>query len=268
MSEEFIFLDLETTGLSATADRIIEAGAIRSNVDGVELGTFNVLVNPGIEVPEKITQLTGISTIQTKVNGIPPETAIKRFMEFVGDAKVVAFNADFDKSFLIAETQRAGLNIKPPPFVCALQAAKNAWPILRRHNLKALATFFQIDNPEHRALSDCRIGCNIFLRAANVIWSGKTVEFMELENICITSIDAEGLYSCNHGERLSLWTRPDFPRINAYAPGSIMGSGLVLSLEKARNQWLVDQMNQGKVTELRLEKPEGQPYEVYPVLSD
>ena len=61
MRDEFVALDLETTGLNQDEDEIIEIGAARFR-DGELLDTYGTLINPGRNVPERVTAITGIRT--------------------------------------------------------------------------------------------------------------------------------------------------------------------------------------------------------------
>lgn len=263
----FVFLDFETTGLDETLDRVIEVAAIRSTFSGDELGHYQTLINPGISVPEFITNLTGIDTPTIQRSGIAPSRAIDDLLNFINGDTVVAFNADFDVRFLLAEAKRSAIGIENLDYVCALASAQKAWPLFRRHNLKALSMFFGLPEQRHRALEDCRNGCRIFLYSSSAIGSKKIVDSLQLDKLCITSLDIEALYSCSSGDRLTLWTKPNLPMINAYAPDSLAGSGLVVSLAKEKNEWLLQQMNTGEVTELGVQREPGEPYEIFPITS-
>ena len=64
------------------------------------------------------------------------------------------------------------------------------------------------------------------------------------------------------GDLLTLWTHPNFPKINAYAPNSIRGSGLVLALDKEENKYLADQFDSGRIESLKIEKQPGKSYAI------
>ena len=100
----YVVFDLETTGLSPGSSAICEIGAVR--VRGLELEErFETLVNPRRPLPAPIAALTGIDP--GSLRGAPPvELAVRRFLEFAGDAVLVAHNARFDMGFLDREVER------------------------------------------------------------------------------------------------------------------------------------------------------------------
>jgi len=85
---EFVVFDLETTGLSATTDRICEIGAVR--VRGLELAdSFESLVNPGVSLPPQIARLTGLRDPELR-RAPPARQVVRDFVRFTGDALLVA----------------------------------------------------------------------------------------------------------------------------------------------------------------------------------
>jgi DNA polymerase-3 subunit alpha (Gram-positive type) len=96
---EIVVFDLETTGLSPISDRIIEIGAVKlKNLEVID--TFNILINPNIDIPYKITQITGITNEDVK-DAQEIGNGMEDFLRFIGDCEVLcAHNANFDYSFL------------------------------------------------------------------------------------------------------------------------------------------------------------------------
>ena len=150
----FVVVDLETTGGSAAACAITEVGAVKLK-GGECLGTFQTLVNPGMEIPPEITYLTGIT--QAMVLPAPRiEQVLPSFLEFAGDAVLVGHNVRFDMSFLQAamrDTERARLGNRVVD-TCALarRLVRDEVPNCR---LDTLARHFRTAwKPTHRALDD------------------------------------------------------------------------------------------------------------------
>jgi predicted DnaQ family exonuclease/DinG family helicase len=103
---DFVAVDIETTGLNKNNDRITEIGAVKF-VGGKITEEFSTLINPSIDIPEKITQLTGID--YEKVKDAPKFAEIAdKFIEFIGRLAICGHNVDFDISFLNAEIKRNG----------------------------------------------------------------------------------------------------------------------------------------------------------------
>jgi DNA polymerase-3 subunit epsilon len=152
----FCVLDLETTGGSPADCSITEIGAVKY-VGGVEVGSFQTLVNPGSPIPPFITILTGIT--QSMVVEAPRiEEVLPTFLEFIGDSVIVGHNVRFDLSFLNADAMRLGYGRLPNRSVdtCAL-ARRLIRNEVRNLKLQTLAGYFRSPTaPTHRALEDAR----------------------------------------------------------------------------------------------------------------
>ncbi|MGN6415187.1 DEDD exonuclease domain-containing protein [Flexivirga sp.] len=153
----FVVLDLETTGGSATECQITEIGAVKVR-GGQQLGEFQTLVNPGEPIPAFISVLTGIT--DPMVASAPHiGSALPAFLEFIGDAVLVAHNARFDITFLKVNCERLGL---PWPGNTVLDTVHLARQLVTRdeapnHKLSSLARVFSTRvTPDHRALHDAQ----------------------------------------------------------------------------------------------------------------
>jgi DNA polymerase III subunit epsilon len=171
LPEVFVVVDLETTGLSAKLDEIIEIGAIRVQRDAETHKTFQILVKPERPIPRRITELTGITQAMVDVAGAPLHIALAEFINFLGDLPMVAYNAPFDMGFLAAASRKCGLKIKNK-HMCALKAARRAWPDLPSHKLSELAVLANLPmNDLHRSLGDCLRTAHIYVAAVSKIGS-------------------------------------------------------------------------------------------------
>ncbi len=158
----FCVLDLETTGATAADCEITEIGAVRY-VGGELEGTFQTLVDPGVEIPPFITVLTGIT--QTMVLRAPSiEQALPAFLEFIGDAVIVGHNVRFDLSFLNASARRLGYEVLPNRTVDTVGLARRlVHQEVRNLRLSSLAKHFASPTPPtHRALDDARATAHVF----------------------------------------------------------------------------------------------------------
>ena len=160
----WIAFDLETTGLSAATDRVVEIGAVRI-LNGRVAGRRNWLVNPGRPIPERATAVHGITDADVAGAAAFP-VAYAEFRGFVSNAVLVAHNARFDVRFLEQETSRANLPVPTNAVLDSLALARRWFPELERHNLKALATHFEVRPKRyHRARHDAETLAAVLLKA-------------------------------------------------------------------------------------------------------
>ena len=160
---ELVVFDLETTGLSASRDRMCEIGAVR--VNALEIAeTFETLVDPGVALPHTIARLTGLS--DGELRGAPrPELAVRRFLAFAGDAPLAAHNARFDVGFLDHAVQRlTGRRVAAAVVDTVWLARRLLHRRSERFSLAQLAHFFGTStDPCHRALPDALATAEILI---------------------------------------------------------------------------------------------------------
>jgi DNA polymerase-3 subunit epsilon len=159
----FVVVDLETTGLRPGQARICEIGAVR--VEGLTpAGTFETLVDPGTRLPAIISSLTGI--LDADLVGAPgPAAAVRRFLEFAGDAVLVAHNARFDVGFLNREVEHlTGRRLAVPVVDTVGLARRLLAGRVARASLASLSYFFGTSaQPCHRALPDAEATAEILV---------------------------------------------------------------------------------------------------------
>lgn len=149
MRDIIVAVDLETTGLNPTTDRIIEIGAIKFEGDEV-VDQWHSLVDPGCSIPHYITQLTGLR--DSDLRGAPRlSEVLLPVKRFIGDAPLLGHNIGFDIAFL----RGAGLRLGDVS-VDTYAVASAMLPGAPRYSLYALASMFGIasDGAPHRALND------------------------------------------------------------------------------------------------------------------
>ena len=158
----FVVLDLETTGGSAETCEITEVGAVKVR-GGDVLGTFQTLVNPGVDIPPSITFLTGIT--EAMVLPAPPiAEVLEPFVRFIEDAVIVGHNVRFDMSFLAAAMDRHGwprfTNVVVDTCGLARRLIRDEVPNCR---LQTLAQHLGARHrPSHRALDDSLATTDVF----------------------------------------------------------------------------------------------------------
>lgn len=161
---EFVVFDFETTGLSAKRDRITEIGAVKMRA-GEVVDTFSSFVNPGMPIPKKITELTGIT--DEMVADAPGETeAVKLFCDFCGDAVMVAHNASFDMGFLNAAKHRIGIALEQTS-LDTVELSRMLYPNLKNHKLDTIARHLEMEDfNHHRACDDANVLAGMFVKMA------------------------------------------------------------------------------------------------------
>lgn len=154
MINDYIALDVETTGLNPARDKLLEIGAVK--VQGGEIcEVFETLVDAGVPVPERIEELTGI-TDEMRRTGKKTETAIREFLEFCGTFPVVGHNVSFDYGFLKQAAVNAGHTFEAEA-LDTLKIARTVLPDLPSRALPAMCAHYGIDpGSSHRALDDAR----------------------------------------------------------------------------------------------------------------
>lgn len=166
MSLREIVWDTETTGFEPEAgDRIVEIGAIEL-IGHVPTGrVFHEYVDPQRDMPEGAYQVHGLSTEFLRGKPLFAEIG-RKFLDFVGDARLVAHNAAFDMKFVNAELGWAGLPTIPDERkIDTLAIAKRRFPGAR-NSLDALCARFGVDNSareKHGALLDSEILAEVYL---------------------------------------------------------------------------------------------------------
>ena len=164
MPSTLIAFDVETTGLSAGEDRIIEIGAVRFGPDGQRLGVFQKLANPGFSIPPEASAINNITDAMV-ARAAPPTTVIMEFVDWCGpEALFVAHNATFDADFLVVTLSAAGMPIpKNWHIVDTLGwVRKSTMVTLDNYKLVTIADALRIrDGQQHRALSDACVVANL-----------------------------------------------------------------------------------------------------------
>ena len=167
LPERFVILDLETTGLTAGTHEIIEIGAIRVNRDSTLHDTYQEFVKPKRKIPKKITELTGITQEMVQAEGIGLREAYDGLTKFIGNHRIMTFNAEFDIGFLRAAATELGCEHVRNPVSCALQMARRAWPGRKSYRLADLARDGSLSAVNsHRALVDCERALIVYTAAS------------------------------------------------------------------------------------------------------
>ncbi|WP_339126910.1 PolC-type DNA polymerase III [Fusobacterium nucleatum] len=179
--EEFVVFDIETTGLNSHTNEIIEIGAVKIKAGRI-VDRYSQLINPGRPIPYHITEITSITDEQVanepKINEV-----IGKFVDFIGDAVLVAHNAPFDMGFIKRDIKKY-LNID---YQCSvidtLQMARDLFPDLKKYGLGDLnKTLGLALEKHHRAVDDSQATANMFIIFLDK-YKEKGLEYMKDINV-------------------------------------------------------------------------------------
>lgn len=159
--DDYVIVDIETTGFSAQYDKIIEISAIRFKENQI-VDKFSELIDIGDELPPFITKLTGITNEMLKGQK-NIQTVIKEFDAFLGDSIIIAHNANFDVNFLYDNYMRYLDKPLKNNFLDTMLMAKKLIKNMSSYKLGVLANYFNVEyTGAHRALRDVEITFEIY----------------------------------------------------------------------------------------------------------
>lgn len=210
---EFSVLDVETTGLSARNNRVIEIGIVK--VKNLKItDKFTTLINPGCDIPYFITQFTGISNSDVEFSPGFYDTA-EEIEEFIGDSVISGHNLSFDEGFLKYEFIRNGFEPLSNPSVCTLKLARKIFPELRSKSLGSVTQYLKIKNKDsHRALSDAEATAKILIRLIKKLSKEKGIKTLQqLIEYQSSVVPANQLLKLPKGIHDSVYSLPDSPGV-------------------------------------------------------
>ena len=211
IDSEYVIFDIETTGLSPKHNKIIEIGAVKYK-DGRVLERFSEFVNPEVPIPYSITKLTSIN--DSMVMDAPTiEIILPRFLEFVGDAMLVAHNASFDTGFIKEFAKRQGLTFDST-ILDTMTLAHLLIPELGKYTLDRLCKQFNVSlENHHRACDDAEATGEIFMKLLDMVRERGVNTITELNTMGSASADTVKKAKAYHGIILA---KNDIGRVNLY----------------------------------------------------
>ncbi len=159
--DDYVLVDIETTGLSPEKDDIIEIGAVKVRNNEI-IETFNTLINIGKKVPSYITNLTGITTEMLEKDGKSAECVLADFYKFAGDSILVGHNVNFDINFIYDKCEKYLNKPLKNDFIDTMKIAKRVVDA-PNYKLGTLADHFNISYAgAHRGLKDVEITYDVY----------------------------------------------------------------------------------------------------------
>ena len=243
-----VVFDLETTGFSPEKNRIIEIGAVKI-VNGQIRDRFSQFVNPGVPIPYRIQQLTGIGDSMV-INAKTIDLILPRFLDFCKDCILVGHNVAFDIGFIRANAKRLHI---PCSFttVDTLGMARALLPGHAKYTLDAVAKLLNVSlENHHRAVDDAECTAGIYLKMLPLLESQQVLTLAQIDAFCVPTPETVKrlrthhciLLAKNTTGRTNLYTmvseshltyffkKPRIPKslLMKYREGIIVGSACVM----------------------------------------
>ncbi len=158
LDRNIVVIDTETTGFSFNHDELTQIAAARME-NGEITEWFVTFVNPGKPIPEDVAHLTDIHD-EDVADAPSPDEALRNLVEFVGDAKLIAHNAEFDRTFTTKHP--SGYPLLENTWLDSLDLARIALPRMKSHRLLDLVRAFGAPLSTHRADADVEATCAVF----------------------------------------------------------------------------------------------------------
>lgn len=186
--DDYVVLDLETTGLDPAFDEIIEVAAIKFS-NGEKVSEFTTLVKPENKIDEYIKELTGITNEMVK-DAPKIEKVLPDLMNFLGDSVIIAHNANFDINFLYDNNMLYFNEPITNRFIDTMRISRRLFRDIS-HRLIDLAMEFKISvEVQHRAMADCEV-------------TQKVYEYMR-NHCAVNNIDIVAFLKTSHGKSFDL----------------------------------------------------------------
>ncbi len=179
----YVVFDIETTGLSQTYDEIIEIAAHKVR-QGSIIDTFEVLVNPGFPIPEKIVGITHI-TDEMVADALDIKELLPKFLDFCKDCILVAHNAKFDVGMIYRDVKKYNMEYDMLPVIDTLNLFRVGYhDEVKTFNLKSLCKYFKVKQEQHhRATDDTRVTALCFVQMLNDLYKKSIYNYKDINSL-------------------------------------------------------------------------------------
>ncbi|PSM52515.1 DNA polymerase III, epsilon subunit [Campylobacter blaseri] len=168
----FCIVDIETSG-GINSGQIIEIGALKIKNKEI-ISKFETFIKAK-EIPENITELTGISVEDVK-NAPSLKNVLEKFRIFLGDSVFVAHNVEFDYGFISKSMENLGYGPLLNRRLCTINLARRTIPS-KKYGLCYLKELLGIENTHHRALNDAISAFEVFKTSLKFLpWTVQSTE--------------------------------------------------------------------------------------------
>jgi DNA polymerase III epsilon subunit family exonuclease len=185
---EYLILDIETTGLSEDSDRIVEIGILHISDNNI-LSKYHTYINPEIEIPEFITKINGVTNSVVKDK---PKIydVINEIHDFIKGKVIVGYNVEFDLNFLDVNFNRGNILVEEVKYFDVLRLVRQTIhpSLLQNRKLETVKKYLSIDGNSHRAIDDCIATGKVLLRCIKILEDEKLKNRQE-QDLIIQSFD-------------------------------------------------------------------------------
>lgn len=182
MPDEFVVLDIETTGLDPINDEIIEI-AILKYLNGKKVDTFHSLVKPDEKIPEQITKINGITNNMVK-HAPRIDEIIDKIYDLINEAKfIVGYNVNFDLSFIGYALGRYGKFIDKVLAIDVHDFVRKHYYHLNDRKLETMKNYFGIAKVSHRADDDCEVTVEVWRRGLEEVRNRERAIINQMEEL-------------------------------------------------------------------------------------
>ncbi len=211
LDDTYVVFDIETTGFSPVTNRIIEIGAVKVE-NGQITDRFSTFVNPQVPIPFEIEKLTGINDVMV-MDAQTIEDVLPKFLDFVGDAILVAHNAGFDVGFIRENAKRLGLTADMT-YVDTVAMARTLLTGHSRFTLDAVAKALGVSlENHHRAVDDAECTAHIFVKFIAMLKKDGIETLEEVNALGKNSVEAVRKL---HSYHIIILAKNQTGRINLY----------------------------------------------------
>lgn len=151
-TKPMVFLAFETTGRNSRWDEIIEVAAIKHQ-QGYEPQVIATLIRPRGRLSGKTAALTGITEEELAAEGLDPQYALMKLLEFIGPLPVVTYHCDLDLKFLNAACEQHELSPTRAGYSCGARLARKVFPELSDYALARVTMFLRLENHQAHTVS-------------------------------------------------------------------------------------------------------------------
>ncbi|MFV0556347.1 MAG: PolC-type DNA polymerase III, partial [Lactovum sp.] len=204
----YVVFDVETTGLSANCNKLIQVAASKMYKGNV-IEEFDEFIDPGFSLSEFTTELTGITDAHL-LNAKPLKEVLESFQKFCEGSILVAHNATFDMGFMNMNYLREGLEQISQPVIDTLEFSRLLYPEQKRHGLASITKRFGVSlEHHHMANFDAEATGRILFLFLNEVRERPGLGFSDLLELNEKLIDKENSYKHATIKHITLYAQTE-----------------------------------------------------------